>query len=363
MLAPEGSKSANSNSHGTEMSKKIDTDESEKIEKLRKIQDVALQATKTRKISSDMNKRVTKKVSHQWMAGMTKVRVKHAFENGIHGHHKGRLERDVAAFDKTFQNKHEGSELKLPSIVVKNRSKSITTECIDEVKPRFEVRKKTSLDSSLKDLKNKSICVDDLDEKEMRLYDQTMECDAKEVSEYHLRTPSMIEKDIQLESGLSSETATVYRLCGHTSHARSSSRQLYVNKQPAHASELMETERSNEVPKQTPISNNYASKVDGFLKGSQPGPAPKSLKISKSSFNEMMTTRRHHLTTTSKSKSSMCSDLLLNAGLYMNPFTRPDGRPWYYASKEGRCRYLRAPMTPVLTVEEIFQNNSSQSPD
>ena len=44
----------------------------------------------------------------------------------------------------------------------------------------------------------------------------------------------------------------------------------------------------------------------------------------------------------------------------MNPFTRPDGKPWYYTAKEGRCRYLRVPLTPVLTVEEIFQNDDMQ---
>lgn len=359
MLAPEdGRKSVTSDSHGTEMSKNVDIDECEKIEKLKKIQDLALRATKTRKISLDMNKGVTRKASHQWTVGMTKIRAKHAFEDGIHGYHKGRLEKDIMAFDKTSQNKHEGLELKLPSIVVKDRCRSSTIGCVDELKPKFEVRKKTSLDSSVRDLKNESICEDELDEKEVRFQDQPIECNTGDGNE-HRRTRSMVERGMQPEFELSSEISPangVYRLCGHASHTRSLSRQVYTGKQHAHTSELIDNERANEVPKQAPISNHYASKVDGFLKANQPGPAPKSLKISQSNLNELAKSRRHNLTTTSKSKSSTCSDVLLNASLYMNPFMRADGKPWYYASKEGRCRYLRAPMTPVLTVEEIFQS-------
>ena len=362
MIAPEGSTSSTLDTNALEkLPSTTGVDTTEKNEKVRRIQDAASKATRNRKVSLDINRDAARRTSHLWSTGVGKLNAKRAFENGINGHRKGDSERDIMANDKAMERKHE---LKLPAIVLNGRRRSSTVGCVDELKQKVQVKKKSSFDSSQLYIQvdNGVIhedCIDDMEGRRHELNVESIEIDGNAEQGIQVKVDSNDKREL---SGENESVTGVYRLCGYTSHKRSLSR-LHSDKQQTCTSKSIDNETTSDVPKQFLITNQYSTKVDEFLRGSQPKSAPKSLKISKESFNESTSRRRPHLVATSKSKLPICGDVVLTQNLYLNPFTRPDGKPWYYTSKEGRCRYLRAPMTPVLAVEEIFQNNDKQSSD
>ena len=364
MLAPEKQKPSRTESTVADTSIKQDDESLEKIEKLKKIQDAASKATRNRKISLDMNRKPVSKASHEWTISLTKLRAKREFENGIFGHDKVGSERSNTGFDRRTHNKPEMAGLKLPSIRINNRRRSSTVGCVDDLKPRNEVRKKLSFDSGVRDLRSYSemLSGNELDDHATSL-NRTIDHDTEEGTEQQ-GTPYTVGNDDLLDvGGENGDAKGVYRLCGHTSHRKSLSRNFYPAKQQTNTGESIEDERIIDGPKQVPISSHFASKVDDFLKRDQPGPSPNSLKISKTLFDERIKSKRPNIGARSTTKYSSCDSMFLTTSLCMNPFARPDDKPWYYATKEGRCRYLRAPMTPVLTVEEIFQHSDNKSSD
>lgn len=362
MLAPEKPEANTTEANGADILIKQDDDNVEKVEKLKKIQDAASKATRNRKISLDMNRKPARTASHEWTISLTKLRAKREFENGIFGYDRGGSERANTGFDKRIQNKPEMAGLKLPSIRINNRRRSSTLGCVDDLKFKNERQKKLSFDSGVRDMRSYSEMPsgNELDDYSTPL-NRTIDHDTGEATEQQ-GPPNTVGNDDLLDvGGENGDAKGVYRLCGHTSHAKNLSPNFYPAKQQANTGESFESERTIEVPKQVPISSHFASKVDDFLKRDQPGPSPNSLKISKTLFDERIKSKRPNIGATSKSKYSSCDSMFLTTSLCMNPFARPDDKPWYYATKEGRCRYLRAPMTPVLTVEEIFQHSDSKS--
>ncbi len=109
------------------------------------------------------------------------------------------------------------------------------------------------------------------------------------------------------------------------------------------------------------------SKVKSFINNAQPKAPPQSLKLSKD-FTEH---RDIHRRRGGKDNPPRLGDMdLINqissSNLCLNPFIKSDGANWHYTDTYGKCRYLRVPLTPVLTVDEIFKKEEedceSQTP-
>lgn len=158
----------------------------------------------------------------------------------------------------------------------------------------------------------------------------------------------------------------VYRLCGRKSSTRNNSSRAH-KKTEAEGVEIsirdmdmltVTDQTSGEV--NVPTLPGISNKVNDFMKKTQPAKAPQSLRMSKQLFDAEISKRRTKSEHLPKIKVSGDEQLLFTANFFMDPFTRKDGKSWYYGTKEGRCRYLRVPPTPVLTVEEIFRKEGDE---
>ena len=97
--------------------------------------------------------------------------------------------------------------------------------------------------------------------------------------------------------------------------------------------------------------NDLCDRVNMFMKDSIPGKPPSTLRICKS-IGHTFKQQRDSTTTTNEENMSL--------GIPINTHTCPnltkDRTLWYYSHRKGRCRYLRYPLSPVLRVEEIFND-------
>lgn len=334
-------------------------------ERIKRIQNAALQNTRIRKWSHEPKRNNISNWKQDCSTIETKIKAINELENGVPCCQKIGWERQCERDGLSISVNHGRQKLKLPSIRRNDRRRSLTLVCTEELK----TKKKLSFDSSIDDLRTRGESCDEegREKREQELVklnegdrDTTMQREIGDRLVENDNSSKTIE-DIDLDNREGNGTGGIYRLCGHVSHKRSLSRKLNANQHNSEGSEKSQSEdESAAIRNQVPISE-YLSKVDQFLKARQPEPAPKSLKVSKKSSTAAAGSRRTHFETQNRRTHSFCDGTLLNTSLYMNPFTKPNGQSWYYTAKEGRCRYLRVPLTPVLTVEEIFQSDSKKS--
>ena len=102
-----------------------------------------------------------------------------------------------------------------------------------------------------------------------------------------------------------------------------------------------------------------AGKIKDFMRQPQPAAAPTSLKLSRTQPGQMGTHRQLR-PLLPRIRNSKSDGFEYYSKSQWNNFTRPDGKSLYYTDKAGKCRYIRAPATPVLTVEEIFHPHEEQ---
>ena len=158
----------------------------------------------------------------------------------------------------------------------------------------------------------------------------------------------------------------VYRLCGRRSCNRNSSSRVFNNTDGQGVTVSTRELDMLTITDQTsgdvnvPTLPQISDKVNDFMKKTQPCQAPQSLRISRQLFDAEISKRRTKTEHLPQIKVKDNQELLFTANFFMNPFTRKDGESWYYGTKEGRCRYLRVPPTPVLTVEEIFSKGGDE---
>lgn len=332
--------------------------DADKVEKFKKIQHSALRNGR-RKNSSVASENPIKKRSIDWIAESGT-----RFRGKVSGDRKIRARRDSHTFHQVLSNGVNNTpdhELKLPPILKEDSRKSVSLKCRGELKN--EMKKKLSFEPTMLD--NKNLC-----NKEGECEPEKLKMPPIALPKHHLKEKEQIEDGNSLECksagdhGKEGELGFVNGLCGHVSHKRSTSRKLHHKNRSSESSDetqaLKEDETIDDEQKQVRISEYYAGKVNDFLKGNQPGPSPKSLKVAKRWLDKTKAAvnKSNFETSRTGKMTSIGNEILLDTNLYMNPFTRPDGTLWYYTAKEGRCRYLRVPMTPALTVEEIFHDDS-----
>ena len=274
-------------SNGVEIKKKPEDDPRypEKDEKLKKIQNDALKNLRNRKMSVEIKRKTMKSCTHGWKTTFTKLDAKHAFENGINGNKNKGLEKQGTSLDEGKQRKQSVNGLKLPSIVINDRRRSSTLGCTDDLKDKKQLEKKLSFDSGMKKLRIKCEVWDKDETKDKEENGDEERSESGEYFKHEFVCKDKTESDNSSESGNeNSHSNGVYRLCGHISHTRSLSRKKFhsamktQNMVDDENGETLQKTTDEEVingeETQIPISDYYASKVDQFLKRSQPRSSP-----------------------------------------------------------------------------------------
>ena len=334
---------------------------SDKEKKVLEIQKAALR-NPSRKVSQDM--RVDKSSIDIWSTFGSTARAARKFK----GFKKGGND------DSEQSEKRDCSHSVKTTITEKKNRKSSYQEPKLPALVQRERRRRSSTMGCVAELKSVSRCVTELTpeegatqgdkrlEKERENYMPEKKIQSVIDQEYCNNLAVVEEGKNGVESNLeqTEKSDGVYRLCGRRSCIRNSTSRVYNNTDTESVTVITRDLDMITITDQAPGEVNVptlpqiSDKVNDFMKKTQPSQAPQSLRISRQLFDAEISKRRTKTEHLPQIKVKDNQELLFTANFFMNPYTRKDGESWYYGTKEGRCRYLRVPPTPVLTVEEIF---------